>query len=130
MRLLLLLVVFLVGCATAPTTAIDGQAQAARGGATIVVGTLAPLNTFEWDVAPLYSRVAVARAVAARRVQQGTLSTQDAREVQALANEARRVLDAAVAQEARDRNRAAATAATAPAVTALDRINSVMRKSP
>lgn len=68
-----------------------------RDTGVIVVGTLAPLGSFEWQVAPDYTRLATTRRLAARLLTNGQITVQTAEQVQAEADHARRLLDEAVA---------------------------------
>lgn len=64
-----------------------------RDTGVIVVGTLAPLGSFEWQVAPDYTKLATTRRLAARLLTNGRITVQAAEQVQAEADAARRLLD-------------------------------------
>lgn len=68
-----------------------------RDTGVIAVATLAPLGSFEWQVAPDYTRMAMTRRIAARLLTQGRITVEVAEQVQAEADAARRLLDEAVA---------------------------------
>ncbi len=84
----------LASCAQAP---VQLASTPQRDTGVIAVATLAPLGSFEWQVAPDYTRLAVTRRLAARLLAQGRISVEVAEQVQVEADAARRLLDAAVA---------------------------------
>ena len=90
----------LAACA-APTTPLS--TSPARDTGVIVSATLAPLGSFEWTVAPDYTRLATTRRLAARALTNGRISIATAEQVQAEADAARRALDEAVATAPRNR---------------------------
>lgn len=79
----------LAACAAQPplSGAAPGRAQ--------MVGTLASFGTFEMELAPAYTRLAVLRHRAAGRLTAGRIDVATARQVQAQADDARARLDAA-----------------------------------
>lgn len=83
----------LAACAgpTAPLTSAP-----ARDTGVIVSATLAPLGSFEWTVAPDYTRLATTRRLAARALTNGRISIATAEQVQVEADAARSALDEAV----------------------------------
>lgn len=83
----------LSACA-APTTPL--ATTPARDTGVIVTATLAPLGSFEWQVAPDYTRLATTRRLAARALTNGRISVATAEQVQVEADAARRALDEAV----------------------------------
>lgn len=85
----------LSACASSPAQL--GSAAPERDAGVIVVGTLAPLGSFEWQVAPDYTRLATTRRLAARLLTNGRITVQTAEQVQVEADAARRLLDEAVA---------------------------------
>lgn len=85
----------LSACASAPAQL--GSAAPERDSGVIVVGTLAPLGSFEWQVAPDYTKLATTRRLAARLLTNGRITVQTAEQVQVEADVARRLLDEAVA---------------------------------
>lgn len=68
----------------------------ARDSGVIVTATLAPLGSFEWTVAPDYTRLATTRRLAARALTNGRISIATAEQVQVEADAARSALDEAV----------------------------------
>lgn len=74
-----------------------------RDTGVIVTATLAPLGSFEWTVAPDYTRLATTRRLAARALTNGRISIATAEQVQVEADAARRALDEAVATAPRNR---------------------------
>lgn len=86
------LAALVAGCATTP---MEGQAVSGRSGGVYAVATVAQFGTFEHEAAPGYTRLAVARRTAARRLDQGRLTLDQARAVQSAADSARSALDAA-----------------------------------
>lgn len=97
MRILILIAAALVLSACAAPTTPLATASAPRDTGVIVSATLAPLGSFEWTVAPDYTRLAVTRRLAARLLAQGRISVDVAEQVQVEADAARGLLDAAVA---------------------------------
>lgn len=59
------------------------------------VATLASVDTCEYEIAPLYTKMIVARGRAARGVAAGSVSVDKAKQVQATADAARALLDRA-----------------------------------
>jgi hypothetical protein len=96
--LLSALVFALVGCASNP---IEGNAVHGKDTGSFVVGTIAPINSFEWKVAPLYTRSAVIRRTAAAKLQRGQIDVPTAQFVQGVADLARSKLDQAVREDAK-----------------------------
>lgn len=90
---LTLFAVLIAGCATTPIE----SARPARDAGTFAVATIAPFGSFEFEAAPAYTRLAVARRLAARRLSDGRMTVEHAIAVQAAADDARRALDAAAA---------------------------------
>lgn len=95
MRSLILVAAIALLSACAQTTPLASAPE--RDSGVIVVGTLAPLGSFEWTVAPDYTRMATTRRIAARLLTQGRITVEVAEQVQAEADAARRLLDEAVA---------------------------------
>lgn len=78
----------LAGCATPP------KPVSAQGGSQLAgFATLAVWGTWEAELAPAYTRLAVLRHNAANRLDAGRISVQTAQMVQSMANEARAALD-------------------------------------
>ena len=90
----LFLAVLMAGCAVNP---IGGTAKPDRSG-TFAVGTLAPWGSFEHEAAPAYTSLAVARRLAARRLDRQEITADQAIAVQTAADRARAALDAARAR--------------------------------
>ncbi len=61
----------------------------------IAAGTLAPINSFAWKAAPLYTRLSLTRRVAAYRLREGKMSLEEAETIQSNADAARKLLDRA-----------------------------------
>ncbi|GIK83027.1 MAG: hypothetical protein BroJett024_41320 [Alphaproteobacteria bacterium] len=111
-RILILIAAALSLAACAGPTAPLSSAPA-RDTGVIVTATLAPLGSFEWQVAPDYTRLATTRRLAARALTNGRISIATAEQVQVEADAARSALDEAVA--AAPRNRAVADSLVAKA---------------
>lgn len=88
--ILLAALMALTGCA-APSAPITGQAS----GGPVMFGTLAAFGTFEMELAPAYTRLAVLRHTAARALRDKRITTKQAVDVQDMADTARRYLDEA-----------------------------------
>lgn len=90
--------VILAACSTAPPQPnVPLTADAPTGEKTtawIATGTLAEVGSPEWHLAPLYTRNAAIRTLAARRLKQERITVDTARRIQALADEARKLIDA------------------------------------
>ena len=71
--------------------------SSADSGAVAIFATLAPLGSFEWQVAPRYTALAAARHNAAVRLRKGLITVDQAQQVQADADATRKLLDASVA---------------------------------
>lgn len=82
----------LAACAAAPPA---GSVAGTAAGRMQMFGTLASFGTFEMELAPAYTRLAVLRHRAANRLNQGRIDVAAARQIQALADDARARLDAA-----------------------------------
>lgn len=95
MRILILVLAALLSACAAPQAQL--ASSPARDTGVIAVGTLAPLGSFEWQVAPDYTRLATTRRLAARLLTQGRITVETAEQVQIEADAARRLLDEAVA---------------------------------
>lgn len=116
-HLTLLVAVLALSACAAPTTPL--VTTPARDTGVIVTATLAPLGSFEWQVAPDYTRLATTRRLAARALTNGRISVATAEQVQAEADSARRALDEAVATA--QGNRASADALVTKARESLAR---------
>lgn len=94
MRILipLLAAVLLTACAAPQQLA----SAPARDTGVIVTATLAPLGSFEWQVAPDYTRLATVRRLAARALTNERITLAQAVQVQVEADAARKALDEAV----------------------------------
>lgn len=91
--LLLAALMALAGCTTS-TTHMTGRAS----GGLQAFGTLASFGTFEMELAPAYTRLAVLRHNAARLLRDGRIDVGTAQTVQGTADQARNLLDAAHAE--------------------------------
>lgn len=91
----ILLCIAVVGCAShQPVQPITGTAS---GGIT-AFATLASFGSFEMELAPAYTRLAVLRHNAARQLTQRRITVGAAEDIQAMADAARSSLDAAHAE--------------------------------
>ena len=110
----------LAGCGAppAPPAPVDLLASAPSSGAVEAFATLAPLGSFEWHAAPTYTRTAAARHRAAALLRDGRITRDQAIEVLRQTDQARRLLDEAVTQDA-DRQAVEAAASLASARAAL-----------
>ena len=88
--ILLAALIALAGCVT-QSAPISGQAS----GGPVMFGTLAAFGTFEMELAPAYTRLAVLRHKAAGALRDKRISTKKAVDVQDMADTARRYLDGA-----------------------------------
>ena len=95
----LLLAATLTACATQTTAPLISAAPVARG--VQFFGTLAPLGSFEWQIAPAYTRNAALRHRAAALLDARRITIEQAREVLTHTDRARMALDAAVKLDAR-----------------------------
>jgi hypothetical protein len=116
MRILIfaLLALAVTACSSAPPQTAALSAGASSG--IVAFGTLASFGTFEMDLAPAYTRLAVARHNAARALDKGRITVTVAEDIQADADNIRRALDNARALDAARRTteaRAALDAAQA-----------------
>lgn len=96
MKTILALVVaiaLLSGCATQPAP-ISGKAY----GGSVAFGTLASFGTFEMELAPAYTRLAVLRHNAAKFLGDRKITRSNAQQIQETADRARFLLDEAHAQ--------------------------------
>jgi len=91
----LVVALLLAGCASTP---LQGEARPARSGGVFAVATVAPWGSFEHEAAPAYTRLAVARRLAANRLDAGRITVSQAQRVQDAADAARAALDAARAR--------------------------------
>lgn len=90
----------IAGCA-APTQPIEAAHAQQRDSGAFAVATLAPFGSFEWQLAPGYTRLAVLRRQAARALDRHQIDLARAITVQARADAARRQLDDARAMSDR-----------------------------
>lgn len=119
--------VFLAGCASvapAPSTEpVTHQLQGstdAEGTGIFAVGTLAPLGSFEWKIAPSYTRLATVRHNAARALKQHRLTFADAVDVLDATDRARAALDAAVVADSKKDSKGAEREAAAGAAAIVE----------
>lgn len=105
-----LLALGLAACGSAPekTQALMGAAQVDPI-ESFAVGTLAPIGTFEYKAAPAYTKLAMLRHNAAKKLRAGDITVQAAIDLQTAADGVRALLDAAVRDDAQGRNDAATT---------------------
>lgn len=94
-----------VACATPASSPIQGAAHPNTG--IELIGTLAPLGSFEWKAAPTYTQNAALRRRAAGLLRAGRIDVAAAQRVQERADLVRSRLDQALAAEqARQNERA------------------------
>lgn len=123
MRVLLILAALaaLAGCATPAPTPVAGSGS----GGVVGAATIARWGTWEMDLAPAYTRLALARHNAAVALTRGRITVDTAVQVQAIADQARALLD-------RSRRGDAATqtdaqrADLAAAIVHLDRLDQLL----
>lgn len=91
----------LAACSSSPekTQAIIAAAQS-EPLESFAVGTLAPVGSFEWQAAPAYTKLALLRHSAAKKLRAGEITVSTALDVQAAADGIRSQLDAAIAADA------------------------------
>lgn len=119
MRRILILIAAALSLAACAGPTVPLSTAPARDSGVIVTATLAPLGSFEWTVAPDYTRLATTRRLAARALTNGRISIATAEQVQTEADAARRALDEAVATA--PRNRAVADSLVAKARASIAR---------
>lgn len=88
------LAMLMIGCASTQEHAARLQVQESTG-AMVAFGTLATFGTFEMELAPAYSRLAVLRHNAANALRKGKISVEVAKKIQRGADLARVSLDQA-----------------------------------
>lgn len=93
MRRLLLIVVAVLGLGACASTPQATPMQGAGGARIVGFGTLADFGSWEFELAPTYTRLAVLRHRAARQLNDRRISLAAAVEVQDLADRARALLD-------------------------------------
>lgn len=104
--IIMALCALIVGCGSLPS---DIQGRAAGG--PVMFGTVAAFGTFEMQLAPAYTRLAVLRHNAARALAEKRIPVQTAEFIQAVADRARSLLDEAHAQTLGGKEQPAAVAA-------------------
>lgn len=124
--LTLLILLTLTACAAQPSQPI--QAHAAGG--ILAVGTLAPFGSWEFELAPGYTRSASIRARTESRLSRGAIHSNTARNVQALCDQARALLDAATTQTADGKPTPAAREKLKAAQSLLDRAAHLVEGTP
>ena len=100
---------------------------ASAGSGAIAVGTLAPLASFEFEIAPQYTRAEVIAQQATRAVRAGHLDSVTAGHILRLLTAARADLNASVALELSSRDREAARRRAQPAVQSIDEAAALLR---
>jgi hypothetical protein len=106
--MLVLMALLLAACAANAPVPLE-SAKAARSNGIYAYGTLAT-NPAEAQLAPLYTRNALLRLTAARRLEDGRLDVAAARDIQALADQARTLIDRARNEDAPTRTALASQA--------------------
>lgn len=103
-----LLAFALAACSSSPekTQAIIAAAQI-EPLSSYAVATLAPIGSFEHKAAPAYTKLALLRNNAAKKLRAGEITVQAAIDVQAAADGVRATLDAALRDDAENRSDAA-----------------------
>lgn len=114
--LAVLITVALVGCAS-QSVPLSGKADATG---PYAAATLASVGTCEMDVAADYTALAMSRTRAARNLDKGRITVDQAKQIQALADRARADLDAACPNVAAKLNVARRDAARATLKTILE----------
>ena len=124
--LVVLAAIFVLGMGAACTTTQPLPPGHADAGITLV-GSIAPLDSFEWEVAPMYTRLAVLRQRTARLLRDSRIDIAAAVRVQQYADHARGLLDQAVAAELKSKDRNAARATASQAKADIDSIESILQ---
>lgn len=88
--IIMALCALIAGCGSVSSN-IKGEA---RGG-PVIFGTVAPFGTFEMQLAPTYTRLAVLRHNSARALREDRITVEQALSIQADADRARAALDKA-----------------------------------
>lgn len=83
------------GCASMSKPTVAPLEVEHAGAAIVGFGTLASFGTFEMDLAPVYTRNAVARHNAARALRNKQITADEAREILSWTDDARFLLDKA-----------------------------------
>ena len=121
--------VFLSACTTVPDGSIVGDAQVRPSEDPLVaVGTLAPLGSFEWAVAPEYTRAARIARAATVALRRGWINTDIAVQISTQGREAVRKLDEAVRLE-REGQPARANGLVAEARKILDTLDKTLSEA-
>lgn len=94
------LAILMIGCASTPKQPETLQAEQSTGAIT-AFGTLATFGTFEMQLAPAYTRLAVLRHNAAQALKKGRIDVALAKKIQRAANNARVYLDQAKLADAK-----------------------------
>jgi len=121
--------VFLSACATVPDGSVVGDANVAPGqDPLIAIGTLARLGSFEWAVAPEYTRAARIARQATVALRRGWINTDLAVQISTQGREAVRKLDEAVRLE-REGQPARANGLVAEARKILDTLDKTLSEA-
>lgn len=88
------LAMFLIGCASTQNHSARLQAEESSN-AIVAFGTLASFGTFEMELAPAYTRLALLRHKAAQALKKGLINIDVAKKIQRGADHARVYLDQA-----------------------------------
>lgn len=116
-------IALLASCAPAPVTPLAGG-EPAKG--PIVVGTLAPADSYAWRISPAWTRLIVLRQRTTRELQAGRITTAAAKEVLSLTDQARAQLDLGQQHDTAG-NRIEAISAQLNAGQSLDRADAALR---
>lgn len=116
-----LAVLLLAACASNPMPPVRA------GGGSIIVGTLAPLGSFEHELAPQFTRAEVIAIRTDRAVQAGALDRASAAQVLRQLQAARVDLKAAIALEAQTKDREAGRRRAQPALQSIDQAAALLR---
>lgn len=90
----------LAACATQPANDLSGNAVQDKVGGAIVVATLAPFGSYEWQAAPTFTRLIVLRKRATAMVYRHEISAATATQILQLTDLARADLDAGIKADA------------------------------
>lgn len=119
--LIVLALAALSACASSPLP------PSPAGGGVAVVGTLAPLGSFEHEIAPQSTRAEVLAIQTARAIRLGRLDNATGQQIARHLTAARADLAAAIALEAQTRDREAARRRAQPAVQAIEQAAALLR---
>lgn len=91
------LAALLFASAAAHATPVPLESHAKADGGSFAVGTLAALGSFEYQTAPAYTRLIMARRNATTAISKGRITVETAESVQSAADTVRKLLDSSLA---------------------------------